>query len=912
MIWRHKIILATILGIMLIPFLYSVFFLKSVWDPYGNVDKLPVAVVNNDRPVEFRGQKLNVGQQLVNNMKKQSGLDWHFVTEKRAQDGMAHHKYYMVVKIPDDFSQNAGTVLDEHPRKMNLQYQTNDSLNYIGQVITKEAAGELNSKVSRTVSTAYADTMFGVVKQVGTGFGKAAKGAVKLNDGSKALTNGLTTYTAGVKTLNNGVITLHSGVEPLSAGIVQLADGSLALDRGLRTYTGAVSQVNSGVQTLQAGASPLAQGVSQLNGGAQTLNSGVQQYTGAVSQLNGGLQQLAGSTDKLAGVAQQLQSLPYRVAGTYVLGQQVSYAVKEQIVPTLNKFSSMLTPENKQELQNLQNTTVAMKSQLDGFGTIMKSLAGNLQKIGANDKESGEQAGAALLKIKEMPVEDHQKLQSAGVIAALTTTVKNAQENGETLNDINQSTGGFQTTLTKAKTQLDAAQKQLTELNTLIASLESGGDSSNSVAQLAAVATQLQTATVKLNGSVNGTSQNTFKPAASGQQLEAQIAAITKNSQFNAVIPGLTQYMNGVKTAANGAQKLNQHGTQLRSGAGQLSNGLNMMNGQVPTLVGGINTLANGTSQLASNGGLLVSGSSTLAGGLGQLNGQVPLLVNGLDTLANGAAQLAGNSDKLNSASDQVAAGTGTLAQNLQDGAHEVNSTNLKKQNAQMFAAPTKLAHSNYSKVPNYGFALAPYMLSVALYVGALVFNLVYPLRKMGSDESTATEWFGSKVIIGGLVAIGNALVELLLMMAVGLHPQNVGGFLLNGITFSLAAMYIVMFLAVALDNPGRFIGMILLVIQLGASGGSFPIEITTGMHGFFQAINPFLPMTYSVYGFREALTGGFGSGQIMTSFGIMLIFIAVSLILLWAVMQLLHNRVTYEPGPSSVVQESGNGSENE
>lgn len=327
MIWEHKIILATLLGIMFIPFLYSVFFLKSVWEPYENADKLPVAVVNDDRPVTFQDKQLDVGDQLVANMKKQDGLEWHFVSAQKAKEGMSHHKYYMVVTVPKNFSKNAATVLNDKPQKMNLKYQTNDSLNYIGQALTKEAAGQLKNKVSKTVSTAYADTMFGVAKQVGAGLGKAAKGAVKLSDGSKALSNGLTTYTAGVKNLNDGVMTLHAGVEPLSAGIVQLADGSLVLDKGLHTYTAAVSQVNHGAQALRAGTVPLASGVSQLQNGAQTLNVGINQYTGAVGQLNGGLQKLAGRNSKLQQAAGKLSKLPQGVAATYVLGNTVSDSV---------------------------------------------------------------------------------------------------------------------------------------------------------------------------------------------------------------------------------------------------------------------------------------------------------------------------------------------------------------------------------------------------------------------------------------------------------------------------------------------------------------------------------------------------------------------------------------------------------
>ena len=156
-----------------------------------------------------------------------------------------------------------------------------------------------------------------------------------------------------------------------------------------------------------------------------------------------------------------------------------------------------------------------------------------------------------------------------------------------------------------------------------------------------------------------------------------------------------------------------------------------------------------------------------------------------------------------------------------------------------MFASPNELKHKSYSYVPNYGYALAPYMLSVALYVGALVFNLVYPVRRLSDPDASATEWWLSKLSVGALVATGTSVVEVLLMMAAGLHPDHLGATLINAWFFALASTFIVMFLAVAFGNIGRFLGIIFLVIQLGSCGGSFPIQVTRAMGGFFQMVNP-------------------------------------------------------------------------
>ena len=334
----------------------------------------------------------------------------------------------------------------------------------------------------------------------------------------------------------------------------------------------------------------------------------------------------------------------------------------------------------------------------------------------------------------------------------------------------------------------------------------------------------------------------------------------------------------------------------MTSGANQLAGGLGQLNAQVPTLTGGIDQLASGTSQLAANSAALRSGASQLAGGLGQMNAQVPTLTSGVNQLANGTQQLNANSPKLAAGATQLEQGNSKLAKALAQGSEQVNDNtkNLSSKTSNMFASPTELKHKSYSYVPNYGYALAPYMLSVALYVGALVFNLVYPVRRLSDPDASATEWWLSKLSVGALVATGTSVVEVLLMMAAGLHPDHLGATLINAWFFALASTFIVMFLAVAFGNIGRFLGIIFLVIQLGSCGGSFPIQVTRAMGGFFQMVNPFLPMTYSVYGFRESLTSGLGANQVWISVGVQLIYIIASIVLLWVAMNAERSKVTY------------------
>lgn len=906
---KHKILTATIIAIMIIPFLYSLFFLKSVWDPYGNTKYLPVAVVNNDKPVKYQGKTFKVGEDLEKELRENKDLGWHFVNAKEAKYGLSHKKYYMVITIPKNFSKNATTVLDKHPKKMQLTYNTNDALNYIGKVIGEEGAKQVNSSVRDSVSEAYATTMFDTVKKVGKGFNKAAKGATQLSDGAYTLSDGLKVYTAGVDQVNDGVIQLKNGVAPLSAGVLKLTTGASVLADGLNQLQSKTGTLASGVNQLATGSKTLSSGLNALQGktavlpvgvkklfdGSNSLNEGINTYTGKVTDLQKGLTKLnAGSNDLKLGtqqIANGNKALADEVAKIDVSqfnsgdttqlinGLQQLQVVKQQLQPAMQAIATLQSSVSgmKDELTAVQSSSTELSNKL---GSDLKTAGSSVQGSSANIQ--------AVLGSSNLTDADKQKLQAA---------LQQNQAAGNAISDAG-------TTAGQIKAQMDGVNTKLSGLQGQLSSLSSMSD-------------KLTNAASVLNGiSIDPNNLKNLQ-SLSGKVVDLQKATKDLAYYSSKLNDGVEAYTNGVASAANGVSKLADKNGELTSGSAQLAGGIGQMNAQIPALTSGVNQLANGGNQLASGLGQmnaqipaltsgvsqLANGGNQLAGGLGQLNAQVPTLTNGVNQLASGTQQLAANSGQLIDGANKISEGNGTLAKSLSAGAKEVNSQNLNSVNANMFAAPTTLKHKNYSYVPNYGYALAPYMLSVALYVGALVFNLVYPIRRLSTPDGSATEWFFSKVSIGAVVAVGNAIVEVGLMMLAGLHPDHPFATFMNAISFSLAAMFIIMVLAMLFSNPGRFIGMIFLVIQLGACGGSFPIQITKGMNGFFQAINPYLPMTYSVYGFRESLSSGLGSSQMTISLTVQLIFIVASLLLLWISMSYLRTsgKVSYSEEPTSI-----------
>ncbi|MFD1454893.1 YhgE/Pip family protein [Levilactobacillus lanxiensis] len=1021
---RHnRLILISVLAIMFIPFLYSIFFLKSVWDPYGETGELPVAVVNQDKPVTYQGQKLNVGDQTITNLKKNKQLGWKFVSAKTAADGLKHHKYYTVITFPKNFSANAATALNKHPKKMTFTYKTNGSANYIAQVMSEVGSSKLDSEIRAKVTKAYAQATFKQIFAVGKGMDKAAKGSAQLKNGTVTLTDGLNTYTTGVHTLNNGLQQMKTSVTPLATGIQQLSTGAKTLQTGLGTYTAGVGQfasgvntytsgvgqytsgvnqftggvsklsagmpkltagtsqlasgakslksgtytyvngvytLNSGVKTLGKGSTSLASGVTKLADGSKSLNSGLSTLSGNSKSLNDGATALAtGATTLKNGVDQLetelgnmaamsgdltqaqglLQDIQYAASisgsdGTsmetasgqlYTAMQQLmaaqaaakeaaasAQAATNQIksdVAGSSTGTSGSTSGNETVKKNIQDTTAeaetlaaeissakddatvsTIKDKVTALQGKLATISKDADNITAEKQASAATANASLLK---------DATTASDAQAAAKEALQNVQAKAAELLNIMQSANldDNQAAVLKAfmtgKSQ--DVKDQMTKLSADLQAL-SALNSDGNKKQLKALkdgATALSTGATQLSTQLPQYTSGVDQAFAGSTTLNNGLS--TLNSQVPTLTDGVTQIMNGTaKLAKNGpalksgSKKVAAGATQLNGGLKTAAAGVNQLNANTGKLTAAGNKLNANTPKLTAAGNKLTSASSQLTNGAGQLtsglntlNSKVPALTSGVNQLADGSQQLDDNSNKLMQGANKLKKGNGTLAKSLKSGADQLKAQPLTNKTADMFAAPTHLKHESYSYVPNYGHALAPYVLSVALYVGALVFNFAFPIRKVSREGGSATGWYLSKVSIGAAEGLAMGLIEPVLMMLGGLSVDHPGQMILISIFFAEASMFIVMFLSMLLDNPGRFIAMVLLMLQLGGSGGTFPMEVT---NHFYNVVHPFLPMTYSILGFREAITSGM-SGMVGQALWVLALFTIIGLALLWPTM---------------------------
>jgi len=154
--WVAAIIIG---GLILLPSLYAWLNIKASWDPYGQTDQIPIGVVNEDAGETVLDEDINVGDTLVDTLKENDSMQWHFVSKDLAMDKLENGDYFAVIVIPDDFSKNLGTVINAHPEKAHVEYYVNEKLNAIAPKITEKGA----SVIVEDVSSEFISTVNGVI-----------------------------------------------------------------------------------------------------------------------------------------------------------------------------------------------------------------------------------------------------------------------------------------------------------------------------------------------------------------------------------------------------------------------------------------------------------------------------------------------------------------------------------------------------------------------------------------------------------------------------------------------------------------------------------------------------------------------------------------------------------------------------
>jgi len=289
---RNPKVLIPMFVVLFIPVLYSGLFLKAFWDPYGKMNELPVAVVNEDKGASYEGKQLTAGSDLMDELKKTDGFQWNFVTREQAESGLEDNTYYMAIVVPEDFSAKATTLLDADPQPAQIIFEPNEGYNFLAGQIGGTAVKDIKTKVSAKVTEAYTESVFDKITEIASGLGEAGDGAAQIADGAGKLDDGAVKLEENLLLLTDGTGKLLNGVQPLTEGAAALNTGAAALESGSSALAG-------GLQQLSAAHKQLQDGVSETAAGSKQLNAGLQQTVAGTEKLQAGTQSAVDGTTKL-------------------------------------------------------------------------------------------------------------------------------------------------------------------------------------------------------------------------------------------------------------------------------------------------------------------------------------------------------------------------------------------------------------------------------------------------------------------------------------------------------------------------------------------------------------------------------------------------------------------------------------
>ncbi len=279
-LFSNRILLVVTAAVIIIPAIYTTLFLGSMWDPYGNVGKLPVAVVNHDRPAVLDGRTLHIGKDLAEELKGNDSLDFCFPSEEDAEKGLETGRYYMVITIPEDFSENAAALTAPSPEKMVLQFKTNPGTNYIASKMGETAMKELKNSIREEVTRSYAQVMIDKAAEAADGVAQAVGGIQNLDAGASSLAGGIAEAGEGGEKLASGTAAADESMVSLSKGLSVLEEKTSGLPTAASALDEGAGALTDGAQSISQGLDTLSSGVSDLQEGADTLSAGLNAVTG--------------------------------------------------------------------------------------------------------------------------------------------------------------------------------------------------------------------------------------------------------------------------------------------------------------------------------------------------------------------------------------------------------------------------------------------------------------------------------------------------------------------------------------------------------------------------------------------------------------------------------------------------------
>lgn len=368
-IFTNKVLLVIIIGLCILPSLYAWFNIKASWDPYGNTGNISVAVINEDSGAEIMNKKVNMGDELVKELKTNKDLGWKFVDRKKALEGVNSGKYYAYIEIPSNFSENLASLVSKDIKKGTIIYTVNEKINAIAPKITSKGATTIQNEVNQTVVKTVSEVVLKAFKEAGI---EIEKQLPKLS----TLENNLVEVQGKFKDIDKVVDTAVDATDKVSDIIKDIQNDMPLIKDTITNSKNLSSDIKSFLNDSKTGLSQLSPIlkndlglISEISSNAKNavsdlidaINKGSESAPQLIDNLSTKLSDLASSTNTLTKFLEKLNKL--------VPGNQL-----KSVIDSLNSISARLDTAVS-SLQTIKNQVAnGEKPPLTNLNNLLKVI----------------------------------------------------------------------------------------------------------------------------------------------------------------------------------------------------------------------------------------------------------------------------------------------------------------------------------------------------------------------------------------------------------------------------------------------------------------------------------------------------------------------------------------------------------
>ena len=796
----NALALVIIAGVTLLPALYAWFNIAANWDPYSNTGGIKVAVANEDAGPKLEGITTNLGNEIVTNLKGNDQIGRQFMDRYHAEQAVHAGDYYAAIIIPQDFSENMVSVLKGDIHRPTIEYYINEKKNAIAPKITDKGVSAVQQEVNESF----------------------------LEEVTQALVAGLNAFSDDWD--GDGSSLGDRVLDRLREGDRSLGKISDALDI-FQSLTSSADHLNTGNQALlPAGDSTIDQGQAAIGSLDDLLTATHTAAKEMVDSIDVILDNTMETVD-LAGadavdLLQRLENLEPDIEGTQAdlrtLGSQLT-----TLQGDLNDAAKRLDElEDQDAVGTLADGLRQLERMLDSVQSAVNKAAQQAGHVSGQLTSNRSQLIPARQKDQQIYEDLGDKIQAlqdddSGHSNQLTIlALQQAQRavgvvsnalSSENLPNFGQTAAEMQKQLQNIASRIGDGSTAIANLRDLVESMD--GDFASFASSLRHMSDLLDTAKSLLNRADHALEQGKDVPKGLADQMSALITQIdtsvaTARAAGKAAEPAMD-------AAVDQAYK------PLDSVSGLLTQFAGLLP-QTQTVLDHMNSALASTAQaLRSTKDLVEAAREDLQDIIGDLE----------DLTA---------SERIQELKDLLKSDASTVSE--------------------FMASPVQVETNSLYAVSNYGSAMAPFYSVLACWVGGIV---LVAILKVAVDEDEEIyglkpyECYLGRYLLFLMLAVAQGIIICLGdLFFLGVQWTNIPLFLLSGVVSSLEFSLLIYTLTVSFGDVGKAMAVILLVIQIAGSGGTFPIEVTPA---FFQKVNPILPFTHAVNAMREIVAGQYG-----------------------------------------------------